>query len=46
MKKNILICSYCLSRNYDISVNKKEKSLILKKYCPKCNKHILHEESK
>ncbi|KXT29045.1 ribosomal protein L33 [Candidatus Phytoplasma oryzae] len=46
VKKNILICSYCLNRNYNISTHKKNHRLNLKKYCSKCKKHILHEESK
>ncbi|WP_341266438.1 50S ribosomal protein L33 [Candidatus Phytoplasma fraxini] len=46
MKKNILICEQCLNRNYHINAHNRNKSLCLKKYCPYCNKHVLHEESK
>ncbi|MEZ0180456.1 50S ribosomal protein L33 ['Camptotheca acuminata' phytoplasma] len=47
MKKNILICDLCLSRNYHIkAVDRVNKRLSLKKYCPKCKKHVLHEESR
>ena len=43
----ILTCSVCLSRNY--TTNKKNNSIKrieLMKYCPKCNKHTLHMETK
>ena len=46
-KTVILTCSICLSRNY--TTNKKsnqDKRLELKKYCPHCNKHTLHKETK
>ncbi|WCA22338.1 50S ribosomal protein L33 [Candidatus Phytoplasma oryzae] len=46
VKKNILICSYCLSRNYNVFVHLRENRLNLNKYCPKCKKHILHEENR
>ena len=46
-KKVILTCSECLSRNY---VTNKPASCVnrmeLKKYCPKCDKHTLHKETK
>ncbi|MBP3059316.1 50S ribosomal protein L33 [Texas Phoenix palm phytoplasma] len=45
-KKNILICSCCLNRNYKIKIHNSNNRLILKKFCPKCKKHILHEETK
>ncbi|MDY0100875.1 MAG: 50S ribosomal protein L33 [Bacilli bacterium] len=47
-QKIILICSDCLSRNYT-STRKKDgvhKRLEIKKFCPRCNKHTLHKESK
>lgn len=47
-EKVILICTECLSRNH-ITTKKKEGNgtrLELKKFCPKCNKHTLHKESK
>ena len=46
-KKIILTCSICLSRNYvtDKKIGSKER-LELNKYCPKCNAHTLHKETK
>lgn len=46
-KKIILICSECLSRNYT-STKKAEdpERLEIKKYCPRCNKHTIHKESR
>lgn len=46
-KKVILMCSECLSRNYSTSKNKSAaERLELNKFCPKCNKHTLHKETK
>ncbi|MDV3167785.1 MAG: 50S ribosomal protein L33 [Candidatus Phytoplasma stylosanthis] len=45
MKKNILICDICLSRNYHIKQINRSNRLSLKKYCSQCKKHVLHEES-
>lgn len=46
-KKVFLICSVCLSRNYNVSKSKNAtKRLELMKFCPKCGKHTLHKESK
>ncbi|MCR5462182.1 MAG: 50S ribosomal protein L33 [bacterium] len=47
-EKIILICSECLSRNYTSTKNKLENKqrLEIMKFCPKCNKHTLHKESK
>ncbi|MDO4198959.1 MAG: 50S ribosomal protein L33 [Erysipelotrichaceae bacterium] len=46
-KKVILTCSECLSRNYSTSKNKTNaKRIELKKFCPRCNKHTLHKETK
>ncbi len=46
-KKVILTCSVCLSRNYTTSKNKSVgKRIELMKYCPKCNQHTLHKETK
>ena len=43
-----LVCSECLSRNYDTKKNRLTQSerLELNKFCSKCNKHTLHKESK
>jgi large subunit ribosomal protein L33 len=48
-EKVILICEECLSRNYIKNKNKtsnNQERLKLKKFCPKCNKHTLHKETK
>ncbi len=46
--KVILICSKCLSRNYTTTKKKTDasKRIEIKKYCPHCNEHTLHKESK
>ncbi|MGB9792561.1 MAG: 50S ribosomal protein L33 [Thermacetogeniaceae bacterium] len=43
-----LACTECKSRNYTTEKNKKNDPdrLELKKYCPVCNKHTLHRETK
>ena len=47
-EKVILICSNCLSRNYTVTKRKGEvsKRIELKKFCPHCNAHTIHKESK
>ena len=46
-KQVILTCSVCLSRNYTTGKNKNSaKRIELMKYCPKCNTHTLHKETK
>ena len=46
-KKVILTCTVCLSRNYVTNSNKANTERIeLKKYCPRCNKHTLHKQTK
>ena len=47
-EKVILICSKCLSRNYNSSRKKFDvnKKIEIMKHCPKCNEHTLHKESK
>ena len=46
-KRVILTCSVCLSRNYTTNKNPANKNRIeLMKYCPTCNKHTLHKETK
>ena len=46
-KKVILTCSVCLSRNYTIDKSgSSTKRIELNKYCPRCNKHTLHKETK
>ncbi|HHU59733.1 TPA: 50S ribosomal protein L33 [bacterium] len=46
--KVILICNECLSRNYNTTRKKFDvsKKLEVNKFCPRCNKHTLHKESK
>ena len=47
-EKIILICEVCLSRNYTTTKNKtaSNQRLEIKKFCPVCNKHTLHKETK
>lgn len=46
-KKVILTCTECLSRNYSTNKNKSNaKRIELRKFCPRCNKHTLHKETK
>ncbi|MFB6212379.1 MAG: 50S ribosomal protein L33 [Candidatus Magasanikbacteria bacterium] len=42
-----LQCEECNSQNYHKRKNKKsvKRKLKLKKYCPNCKKHTVHEES-
>lgn len=46
--KIILTCTECLSRNYTTTKNKKKNAerMEIKKFCPKCNKHTLHKETR
>jgi large subunit ribosomal protein L33 len=50
MKKKVtLVCTECLSRNYQINKSASASSqtrLVLNKYCPKCMKHTEHKETK
>ena len=43
-----LACTECRERNYTSTKNRKNDPgrLELKKYCPRCNKHQLHKETK
>jgi large subunit ribosomal protein L33 len=42
-----LACSECASRNYKTTRKKDHPGqLMLKKHCPKCNRHTLHKETK
>ena len=47
-EKVILVCEECLSRNYTTEKNKLNtaKRVVIKKYCPRCNKHTTHKETK
>ncbi|OIP43642.1 50S ribosomal protein L33 [Candidatus Desantisbacteria bacterium CG2_30_40_21] len=44
----ILACSDCKRRNYNTTRNKKKQTtkLELKKYCPFCQAHTVHKETK
>ncbi len=46
--KIVLRCSECKQRNYQTNKNKKNTPdrLELKKYCPFCRKHTVHNETK
>ncbi|PLV56590.1 50S ribosomal protein L33 [Thermotoga sp. SG1] len=42
-----LKCSKCGNKNYYTTKNKdKRAKLELRKYCPKCNSHTIHNETK
>jgi len=42
-----LACTECETRNYRTSRKRDHKGqLSLKKFCPKCNKHTIHKETK
>lgn len=46
-KKVILLCDICLSRNYTFFKSpNSDRKLEMKKYCSKCNKHTIHEETR
>ena len=46
--KIIMECTDCKSRNYFTGKNKRlhPERVEWKKYCPRCNKHVVHKESK
>ena len=46
--KVILACPDCKERNYTSKKNKKNDPdrVELKKYCPRCDAHTLHKETK
>ncbi|MCR5563585.1 MAG: 50S ribosomal protein L33 [Desulfovibrio sp.] len=49
MRVNILLaCTECKRRNYSSQKNKKNTTgrLEIKKFCPWCNKHTEHRETK
>jgi large subunit ribosomal protein L33 len=43
-----LVCDECGARNYQTTKKKQGPSerLALKKFCPKCQRHTLHKESR
>ena len=44
----VLACEECKERNYTTTKNKKnnKERMELNKYCPKCQKHTTHKETK
>ena len=46
--KVILVCTKCLNRNYTTTKKKSDvdKRFEIMKYCPHCNEHTLHKETK
>jgi large subunit ribosomal protein L33 len=46
--KIILACNECKNRNYFTTKNKRThpERVEWKKYCPRCNKHQKHKETK
>ena len=47
-EKIILGCTECKNRNYFVMKNKRlrPERVEWKKYCPRCNKHQTHKETK
>ncbi len=47
-EKIILECTDCKNRNYFTDKNRRlhPERVEWKKYCPRCNKHATHKESK
>ncbi len=43
-----MACTECKSRNYVSTKNKKANAprLELRRFCPKCGKHVVHKEGK
>jgi len=44
-----LVCDECGARNYQTTKSRKKQQgerLTIKKFCPKCNRHTPHSESK
>ncbi len=43
-----MACAECKNRNYSTTKNRRNHPgrLELKKYCPKCNKHTSHKQTK
>jgi len=44
----ILACNDCKQRNYSTTKNKRKQTgrVEYKKYCPFCNKHTVHKETR
>ncbi|RMG60124.1 MAG: 50S ribosomal protein L33 [Deltaproteobacteria bacterium] len=43
-----LACTECKNRNYTTTKNRRKTTdkLQLRKYCPSCNRHTVHRETK
>jgi len=43
-----LECTVCKERNYTTTKNKRTHSqrMQFRKYCPRCNKHTIHKETR
>jgi large subunit ribosomal protein L33 len=41
-----LVCEECGARNYQTTKARNQERLTLKKFCPTCNRHTVHKESK
>ncbi len=49
MREQITLeCSVCKERNYSTTKNKRKHSgrVEFKKYCPRCNRHTPHKETR
>lgn len=46
--KVILECTVCKNRNYNTTKNKRlhPQRVEYKKYCSRCNKHVVHKETR
>ncbi len=42
----VLVCEQCGARNYHTTKARNQERLEIKKFCPTCNRHTLHKESK
>lgn len=45
--KGSLACTVCGSRNYTVVLSKdRTERLTVKKFCPHCGKHTIHQQTK
>ncbi|NVY95987.1 50S ribosomal protein L33 [Lactobacillus sp. DCY120] len=43
----VLECSQCGAHNYHTLVNRaRQERFMIKKYCPQCDQHTLHQETR
>ncbi|MBZ0118831.1 MAG: 50S ribosomal protein L33 [Sandaracinaceae bacterium] len=47
-KRVALVCDECGARNYKTTKARRpdQERLAIKKFCPRCNRHTVHRESK